>query len=55
MKINWLLEYHYVRGNYANCHKIMEEKKSDNDLEMEYSTYIKVSKIEIVNLSAPYL
>ena len=45
MKINWLLEYHFVRGNYAFCQKIMLENKFECELDQEYSTYIQVKSL----------
>ena len=48
MKINWLLEYHFLRGNFTYCQKIIEEKKIDNELEIEYSTFVQVSKLQFL-------
>jgi len=51
MKIHWLLEYHFLRGNLTYCQKLIEEKKIDNELEIEYSTFVQVSKLQFLHLN----
>ncbi|XP_057366170.1 Bardet-Biedl syndrome 4 protein-like [Daphnia carinata] len=42
MKKNWLLEYHFVRGDFSFCKKIIQDlsPKSDNTCQDEYSNYV---------------
>ena len=43
MKTNWLLEYHFVRGDYTFCKKIIQDLSKKNDeRQREYATYIQV-------------
>ncbi|XP_032793754.2 Bardet-Biedl syndrome 4 protein [Daphnia magna] len=41
MKKNWLLEYHFVRGDYAFCKKIIQDLSTkSNNRQDEYSIYV---------------
>lgn len=41
MKKNWLLEHHFVRGDYEYCKQIIQNVKETGNSQ-EYPTYIKV-------------
>jgi len=40
---NWLLEHHFVRGDYEYCKKIIQNlNEGENNHPHEYSAYIQV-------------
>lgn len=46
MKKNWLLEYHFVRGDYAFCKKIIQDLSTkSNNRQDEYSIYVQVKML----------
>ena len=42
-KLKWLLDYHFVRGDYVFCEKIIQDMLAESKDQQEYTNYIQVN------------
>ena len=41
-QLKWLLEYHFLRGDFIFCQKIMQDMLQEDQNLQEYTSYIQV-------------